>query len=679
MKAKAPVVRLVRGSSARVVSLTALALLALGVAIPSCGGDGTSIDTGTGSGVACAVACDGSTPVCDPATGTCVQCLPSNDACGTGQFCGDVTHTCLDGCKDDAACAPQSCNPATHQCVDCVDSSQCGDGFVCGPAGTCVEGCTPSQPCGGGLTCCANACVDILSDPYACGDCNSPCAPLAHAEVLCVQTACELGPCDAGWDNCNQIASDGCEWDLSVGPCSCTPGATQPCYTGPLGTEDVGTCTGGITTCDPSGASWGPCVGEVVPAFDACNDGQDNDCDGTADNAPDLDGDGWTPCDGDCCEVVAIDTCGDPALVNPGAFEVAGNDVDDDCDGVKDNPLASCDGGLASNSSNAADYAKAIDLCATTVENPPSLADKKWGVISASFARANGSGTPDPGQRSIRPQFGNNLAPQAGSNLAVLSTGVAAAQAAPSNTSPAFVKFQGGKSVGTTSPVPSDWLAANNNNFPNAPGCPDPQGGTTANDPIMLKIRVRVPTNARSFSVGTYFFSSEYPEWVCSAFNDFFLALLDSTFVPGPGQIANPADKNLAFYQTGNSIYPVGVNLATGNTGLFSQCQSSPTGCGGGAVPGNNTCSSTTQLLGTGFDDPNPPSQFAGDPAYCTGTATFAGGGTGWLTTSGNVKPGETVDLRFVLWDTGDGWYDSVALVDDFVWSLDASTPGTRP
>ena len=42
------------------------------------------------------------------------------------------------------------------------------------------------------------------------------------------------------------------------------------------------------------------------------------------------------------------------------------------------------------------------------------------------------------------------------------------------------------------------------------------------------------------------------------------------------------------------------------------------------------------------------------------------------------MKPGETIELRFVTWDTGDGWYDSVVLLDNFTWSVSASTPGTH-
>jgi hypothetical protein len=60
----------------------------------------------------------------------------------------------------------------------------------------------------------------------------------------------------------------------------------------------------------------------------------------------------------------------------------------------------------------------------------------------------------------------------------------------------------------------------------------------------MLKLRVRVPTNALSFSVQMHFFSAEWPEYVCTSFNDLFVTLVDA-----PGAM-NPADKNIAIYTT---------------------------------------------------------------------------------------------------------------------------------
>jgi hypothetical protein len=62
----------------------------------------------------------------------------------------------------------------------------------------------------------------------------------------------------------------------------CAPGATQPCYDGPQGTEGVGLCQAGTQTCAPDGASWGACVGEVLPKPEDCATPFDEDCDGAA-------------------------------------------------------------------------------------------------------------------------------------------------------------------------------------------------------------------------------------------------------------------------------------------------------------------------------------------------------------------------------------------------------------
>lgn len=190
----------------------------------------------------------------------------------------------------------------------------------------------------------------------------------------------------------------------------------------------------------------------------------------------------------------------------------------------------------------------------------------------------------------------------------------------------------------------------------------------------MLKLRIRVPTNAKSFSLDVNFMSSEYPEWVCSPFNDFFVVLLDSSFSGTP---PNPADKNLATYTAADmSLYPVGVNLAHGDTGLFRYCKNGATGCTAGAVAGDTTtCLSLDEITGTGMDVVNPPSVI-GAPGKC-GQNNLAGGGTGWLKTSGNVSPGEIIELRIAIWDTSDAVYDALVLVDSFEWSVDASEPGT--
>ena len=227
-------------------------------------------------------------------------------------------------------------------------------------------------------------------------------------------------------------AAGACGEDPGPDPMAdCTPGTSAACYTGMAGTKGVGACRGGARQCDADG-HWGDCDGEVVPAAEACGDSVDNDCNGETDELDDLDGDGYTTCGttgkpADCCDSTAV--CAQPASVNPGAFDIAGNHVDDDCNDVTDDPI-SCDSGLASSSTSALDFAKALELC-----NRTTTSDVRWGLLSAKLSLASGTGTPDPQGHSIRPRFGPGVEPQVGNSLAIISSGGAAAK---TDTSPAF-------------------------------------------------------------------------------------------------------------------------------------------------------------------------------------------------------------------------------------------------
>jgi hypothetical protein len=449
--------------------------------------------------------------------------------------------------------------------------------------------------------------------------------------------------------------------DEADGKCypECEPGDADDCYDGMPATLDVGECHAGTHTCDMMGV-WGTCTGQTLPTDEICDNDIDEDCDGSL-VAMDQDGDGWSTCDGDCCDDEIIG-CIDAEFVNPGAFEVEGNEVDDNCDGVIDEATPSCDSGLASDSSTPMHYARAIDLCQTTEEDAP-LPEKTWGVIDAWLTLANGSAMPLPAQHSIRPAFGDGIVPSGGESMVVLSSGNAAATG---QTAPIFFSFEQGKNIGTTVPAPADWVAANNNAFPTScdlnPNLPPPN--TDANDSALLKLRVRVPTNARSFSTRMFFFTAEYPEWVCSDYNDFFVALLDSV---GEG---NPPDNNIAVYDDGQNLWPVGLNILTVAPGLFTVCESGFIGCQAGLGGVQYDCMGGTALLaGTGFDELDTGES-------CNGANFPVGGGTGWLEMSGNVSPGEIMEIRFALWDSGGHLFDALVLLDDWRWSLDAASPG---
>ncbi len=498
--------------------------------------------------------------------------------------------------------------------------------------------------CAAPLVCCGSACVDLRADPSHCGACDAPCPGYAHAAAVCAAGACAMGACEPGHADCNGSPADGCEIEAPTGACECTPGATEPCYDGPAGTLGVAACKGGVRTCAPS-AAWGACEGEIVPTPEACN-GQDDDCDGQIDFT-DADGDGWTPCDGDCCDQPG--GCGaDPTLVNPGAFDIPGNGVDDDCDpATGDGGPASCDPAPLTAPTGALALARAMDLCQTTTEDPP-LADRRWGLITASLLLADGSeGPPADVQAGVLERYGTVVVPQQSNTMAALSSGTARDEGDPGFVHPENgVPGQlGNFDAGTTSGVPPAWLAANGGTQPPPVSCPPCTGVwcTEAHDSVDLELRVRVPTNAASLSFRHRFYTAEYPDFACLPGPDRFVALLSGGAPTcGPGKPAGciPADGNIAF----DSLqHPISANDA-----FYEVCVPK-----GGAPP--DACpAGASDLLGTGMGGWNG--------------SLADGAATAWLDASAPVVPGETIELELVIWDGTDHNVDSLVLVDAFAW-----------
>jgi hypothetical protein len=141
---------------------------------------------------------------------------------------------------------------------------------------------------------------------------------------------------------------------------------------------------------------------------------------------------------------------------------------------------------------------------------------------------------------------------------------------------------------------------------------PPCSGSPNINDDIALELQLRAPTNAVGYSFDFDFYSFEYPEWVCTSFNDQFIALV----TPPPMGAING---NISFDSMTN---PVSVNIA-----FFEVCSRCPLG--------------TAELSGTGFD--------VWDDA----------GATGWLVTQAPGTGGDEVSIRFAIWDTGDSAWDS--------------------
>ena len=413
---------------------------------------------------------------------------------------------------------------------------------------------------------------------------------------------------------------------------TCEPGKKQTCpYQGAPETENVGLCKAAIRTCKEDG-TWGKCEGGYTPVDEIgelCSDGIDNDCDGEADNGTDCDGDGVGACS-DCCE--STETCPDP--------KNAWDPETHNCSYSGETEISEeCESDISATSTDPMDYAKALGICKTTTED-----SSDWGLIEAKITVPNGSSAPHANSNGLVSKFGNVIVPKAGSYMLALTSGKI------SNN-----KFQTYEYQGVTSGAPSDWLEKHSNKFPSAPVC-NQNSDINANnvdvkDAVMLTLKIRTPQTAKSFSFNIYFLSKEYSTYVCSKFNDFFISLLNSGYTSTDPNLQNPADMNLAMDANGN---PVGINLAP--AGLFTQCKVQSTITNSYGTFDASSCTGTDELQGTGFE---------------------SNGGTGWLTTRGNVKGGEIITLRLAIWDLSDDRLDSLVLIDNFKWGTAAQKPGT--
>lgn len=247
-------------------------------------------------------------------------------------------------------------------------------------------------------------------------------------------------------------------------------------------------------------------------------------------------------------------------------------------------------------------------------------------LLSAEFRLADGSVPATPAltqmsdqQSAILASFGTGgMLPTAGGAMIALSSGTARDAAHPGYSPP-----QGGTDFGRSSAGPPVFMSAHSNAFPGATGCPN--GPNVAHDSVVLRLTLTVPAGADRLAFDWRMTDSNYPEWVCSNFIDYFLGIVVAGTHP-----SLPVDRNVVLDGVGRPVSVDSIDMVI--------C----TGCSSGDGP----------LAGTGY-------------AQNDSAATL------WRTAFAPVIEGETIVLDLAAFDVGDGSWDNLVLLDGLRWIWD--------
>lgn len=157
--------------------------------------------------------------------------------------------------------------------------------------------------------------------------------------------------------------------------------------------------------------------------------------------------------------------------------------------------------------------------------------------------------------------------------------------------------------------------------------------GGDALDIFYLEFQTVVPVGTHGFALDLAFFTSHYPEYNSSDYNDMAVVWAESEAYVG----------NVAYLHNGTKFRPLTLpDIVTAGWLAFD----------GNGAP---------ELEGTGYD----------------GDDKMQGGATPWLTLEGPATPGETLTVAIAIFDLDDAHRDSALLLDHWRWSCAGCDPAT--
>jgi MYXO-CTERM domain-containing protein len=104
----------------------------------------------------------------------------------------------------------------------------------------------------------------VVDDPENCGACGRTCDAVAHGTAHCAGVDCAIDSCDAGWDNCDALGYNGCESNLATDLQDCGECGNACDYANAVNRCEAGSCV--ITECS---ANFRDCNQEIDDGCEA--------------------------------------------------------------------------------------------------------------------------------------------------------------------------------------------------------------------------------------------------------------------------------------------------------------------------------------------------------------------------------------------------------------------------